>query len=431
MGCAAQQQPLRSRLLTALLASPPHRLAGMSKFEFSNLCGSVYTRGNLLFSPDGDSLVSPVGNRVTVFNLASSTSTTLPLEHKKDIRCMCLSPDGALLLSVDVAGRCLVTNIATRNVLHHFAFKEVVRDIQFSPDGGFVAAAVGRKLQVWLTPGRRREFSPFVLHRTYAAHHDDVRSVAWSEDGRYIGTASKDMTARVFSLHPEEGFTPITLAGHRDQVLALHFVHAEGRHRIYTIGRDGGLFTWVWEADDTGDAGDEDNDTSGTAAAASGAEGSHRPAPQQRVSSFGAQSGQWKLADRHYFQQNHARVVSSAIARHSKAGGTAGLLLAVGFTNGVFSLNQLVPTFQEIHSLSISQHTITAAALNPTGEWVAFGSAKLGQLLVWEWRSETYVLKQQVCGCVAMFSFAMGTVRLCAAHRHVFVSLCTRGILFL
>ena len=41
------------------------------------------------------------------------------------------------------------------------------------------------------------------------------------------------------------------------------------------------------------------------------------------------------------------------------------------------------------------QHTITAAALNPTGEWVAFGSAQLGQLLVWEWRSETYVLKQQ------------------------------------
>ena len=56
--------------------------------------------------------------------------------------------------------------------------------------------------------------------------------------------------------------------------------------------------------------------------------------------------------------------MSCSIARnHSKDGegaeegeaGTDGLLLAVGFTNGVFSLNQLVPTFQEIHSLSISQ----------------------------------------------------------------------------
>ena len=30
-----------------------------------------------------------------------------------------------------------------------------------------------------------------------------------------------------------------------------------------------------------------------------------------------------------------------------------------------------------------------------TGEWLAFGCSSLGQLLVWEWQSESYVLKQQ------------------------------------
>lgn len=34
-------------------------------------------------------------------------------------------------------------------------------------------------------------------------------------------------------------------------------------------------------------------------------------------------------------------------------------------------------------------------AVNCTGEWLAFGCSSLGQLLVWEWQSETYVLKQQ------------------------------------
>ncbi len=29
------------------------------------------------------------------------------------------------------------------------------------------------------------------------------------------------------------------------------------------------------------------------------------------------------------------------------------------------------------------------------GNWIAVGSAELGQLLVWDWRQETYVLKQQ------------------------------------
>lgn len=34
-------------------------------------------------------------------------------------------------------------------------------------------------------------------------------------------------------------------------------------------------------------------------------------------------------------------------------------------------------------------------AINRSGEWLAFGASKLGQLLVWEWQSESYILKQQ------------------------------------
>ena len=44
---------------------------------------------------------------------------------------------------------------------------------------------------------------------------------------------------------------------------------------------------------------------------------------------------------------------------------------------------------------SISQNKIDTVAVNRTGEWLAFGSSGLGQLLVWEWQSESYVLKQQ------------------------------------
>lgn len=44
---------------------------------------------------------------------------------------------------------------------------------------------------------------------------------------------------------------------------------------------------------------------------------------------------------------------------------------------------------------SISQSNIDNVTINNSGEWLAFGSSKLGQLLVWEWQSESYVLKQQ------------------------------------
>ena len=68
--------------------------------------------------------------------------------------------------------------------------------------------------------------------------------------------------------------------------------------------------------------------------------------------------------------------------------------MVVGFSSGIFSLYEM-PHIQEIHSLSISQKRISTVAINTTGEWLAFGCARMGQLLVWEWKSETYVLKQQ------------------------------------
>ena len=40
-----------------------------SNFQLANLCGTVYRQGNVLFTRDGNSVVSPLGNRVGVFDL--------------------------------------------------------------------------------------------------------------------------------------------------------------------------------------------------------------------------------------------------------------------------------------------------------------------------------------------------------------------------
>lgn len=60
----------------------------------------------------------------------------------------------------------------------------------------------------------------------------------------------------------------------------------------------------------------------------------------------------------------------------------------MGFSSGVFGVYTL-PECALVHTLSISQHRIQSAAINASGEWLAFGSQSLGQLLVWEWQSET------------------------------------------
>ena len=95
----------------------------------------------------------------------------------------------------------------------------------------------------------------------------------------------------------------------------------------------------------------------------------------------------WGVYKRNYFNQPGTKVVCSTF--HSSSN-----LLVVGFSTGVFGLWEM-PGFSNIHTLSISQEKIASVAINPSGEWLAFGARKLGQLLVWEWQSESYILKQQ------------------------------------
>ena len=95
----------------------------------------------------------------------------------------------------------------------------------------------------------------------------------------------------------------------------------------------------------------------------------------------------WGVHKRNYFRQPGTKVVCTTFHRASS-------LLVVGFSTGVFGLWEL-PDFSNIHTLSISQEKISSVAINASGEWLAFGAKKLGQLLVWEWQSESYILKQQ------------------------------------
>lgn len=151
--------------------------------------------------------------------------------------------DGGSSLALPADGRVVAVNIARRVVLHRFAFKGAVTAMRFSPDGAFLAVALGRKMQVWRAPGLDREFSPFVHHRTYTGHFDTIVDVNWSPNSRFLVTASRDMTARIYSLHPLPGFIPVTLTAHRDWLLTAVFAAEDA---IHTLSRDGTLVTWVW-----------------------------------------------------------------------------------------------------------------------------------------------------------------------------------------
>ncbi len=342
-------------------------------YAFTNLCGTVYRQGPILFEPNTHALLAAVGNRVSTYNLKTNATTTLPVEARTNVVSLAIAPDGASLITVDADGRLLFINLRTRAVVAHLNLKRKCAAVAFSPDGRHVAFALGRLVQVWRTPQLERSFTPFELHHTLGGHGDDVLCLAWSSDSLFLASGGLDMNVVVHSLHSLESYKPPALTGHRSSVKSAFF--AEDDRAIYAVAKDSSVSVWRLAARP-----DADPDEVDRARAAS-------------VAAYGAGRGEswlghwWELAARHFFEKSHARVVSAAY--HAAA-----RILVVGFNSGVFALYEM-PGCTEVHTLSISDGRVDTCAISPGGEWLAFGCAQLGQLLVWEWQAESYVLKQQ------------------------------------
>ncbi|GBF92981.1 hypothetical protein Rsub_05817 [Raphidocelis subcapitata] len=299
-------------------------------YAFANLLGAPYRGGNLLLH--GTELLSPVGNRVSQINLAHSTSQTLPFENLKQIRTLCLSPDGSLLLSVDSEGKALVVHRGRRVLLHHVSFKAPVRAARFSPDGKMIAVAVGKLLQVWNTPSTAKSMAPMQLHRTYGGAHDDITSVDWSPCGQFVAVASKDLTARVFSLNPIPGYAPATLAGHKDGLVAVFWTSeatqaaaalaGQPPSHLYTLSRDGALFGWTFQKPTAASEGAPGGGAGGGSGSGSGSdsgsddEGGGGGAGAAAAPAFAG--GAWRVAFKHYFMQRGAKLSCADLHRRVK-----------------------------------------------------------------------------------------------------------------
>lgn len=367
-------------------------------FRFQNLLGAPYRGGNVTVV-DNTLLISPVGNRISVTDLKKSETITLPFQSSSNITRIAASNDGVFLLTVDENNRCLFINLRRRAVLHRITFKKPVAAVKFSPDGTLIAVALGKLVQIWRSPGFKKEFFPFELVRTFADCNDKVTALEWSHDSGYLLAGSKDLAVRLFCLKKVSGLgKPFMFLGHRDTIVGCFFGFdkVDKVPRVYTISRDGAIFSWIYN--DVGeDVEMEDSEPVSPGTPDQNGDGNENAKKRKNVegglSDGGDENGglllkgKWELLKKDYFMQSPAKL--TACDFHS------GLdLVVVGFSSGVFGLYKM-PDFTCIHLLSISREKITTATFNDLGNWLTFGCAKLGQLLVWDWKPESYILKQQ------------------------------------
>jgi periodic tryptophan protein 2 len=385
------------------------------EFRFENLLGAPYRGGNAVITKNTQ-LISPVGNRVSVTDLSKNHSVTLPLETSTNICRLASSPDGTFLLAVDEQNRCLFINLPRRVVLHRITFKDKVGALKFSPNGKFIAVGIGKLVEIWRSPGFRRAVLPFERVRTFANSDDKVVSLEWSLDSDYLLVGSRDLAARLFCVRKLKGVLnkPFLFLGHRDSVVGCFFgvdKMTNKVNRAFTIARDGYIFSWGYTEKDVKMDESEDGhseppspvtpDRADEVMVENGGGVGTELKKRKEYDGKGLESdeegddddeeymhrGKWVLLRKDGCNQASAKV--TACDYHQ------GLdMVVVGFSNGVFGLYQM-PDFICIHLLSISRQKLTTAVFNERGNWLTFGCAKLGQLLVWDWRTETYILKQQ------------------------------------
>jgi periodic tryptophan protein 2 len=263
-----------------------------------------------------------------------------------------------------------------------------------------------------------------------------------NKNKRYLITGSLDNTCRVWSSQPEkkDGFVPVSLVGHKDNVVACFF--GEGGSVAYSIAKDCVVFVWKWVKDQPSSS----SSTIGTTGALS----------RDLIAQGGGgdldlniKYGRWELHSKHFLWEppqassgeTGIRPKKKRKNKHGKKGISStddngdgneaseaseakhqvslkvrcaefhkkSNLLAIGLSNGTFSLFEMdfilggfftsssssTSVLTPLHTLSISQADVGTVAINGSGEWLAFGASSLGQLLVWEWQSESYILKQQ------------------------------------
>ena len=406
-------------------------------YKFSNLLGTVYRNGNLVFSPDGNCVLSPVGNKISCFDLKNNRSSTLPIESRFNYTSLALSPNGITLLAVNEEGEVHLISLISKTILRKLRTNRTIKAVEFSPDGKYFAITKESNVLVYSAPGpASRDYGPFTLERVLKGAFDETSCLTWSTCSQIVAVGSKDTTTRIYAIEKFKNLKVYCLGGHSEPIVNVFF--QENSLTCYTLSRNGHLLMWkpsvehneleketnkdkrsevsiaTMKHDKKLDADDNNADYERDEFMNDDEEQEDKNNKKSIIASEEDQAQNSNF----FYTRVGRHFLRDALPQEEKMDDDGGSdmikkkrkpsyltasdyhknanILVTGFSNGVFLIHEIAMNdVNLIHSLRISDQSILSISLNITGDWIAFGCEHFGQLLVWEWQSETYVLKQQ------------------------------------
>jgi WD40 repeat protein len=202
-----------------------------------------------VFAPDGDRLVT-VGSRVATLWNARTAQRTRALEHTEPVSMAAFRPDGAVLATAGRKGDVKIWDLRNdlAEPLHVHAHASALTGVWFSPDGaGLLTTCADGRARLWRDGAvpcaqcvRATSGTEGDRHTICFAHRDTVTHAAFDQDGARIATASRDRTARVWSV---DGSPISPLLPHDDEVRRVAF-SPDGTRVVTTSGAK----VRVWDA---------------------------------------------------------------------------------------------------------------------------------------------------------------------------------------
>lgn len=480
-----------------------------SHFRLSAVHGVMYTNGNVCFSPDGHTLVSPVNNYLSCIDFHRHRGNHSHAVSNSNIMCFDLSADGDLAIAIGSRGLGFFYSLSAQVVIDTISFPPNcdISCVKFSPCGKYIALGLESTLQVYNAPTTRTVsfHGCSRIENIHSALTLPIVHIDWSPDSEHILIGGRDARMKIFprvivNKLQRKGFAKSAnnLVGHRGAVLGAFFMgrtdgaasllasafkppvaptaataaeagfvettepglpsvapvaetkelsadekremldlqnkhDADGTRYIVSISVDNAVL--IWERTETTrqellqgiassrlnalvngnkkkskpsrDAENDGTDEEEESSSYDVDEEENMPETflERQKKDILSKKGvrvstqndlnlppvlryAYEIKTRHLLQ--HKGAVSVADYHKDRS------LLVIGYTSGIFAVHSAAASdCALVHLLSISAQTLTACRFSPSGNHIAFGSAHLKQLLVWDWKGENYLLKEQ------------------------------------
>ena len=406
----------------------------MLSYQFSNLLGIVHNTGRVLFLKDDTNiLLSPIGNKILCLDLKYGTSQTLPIETRSNIDHLDITSDSKILIAVDIQGYCLVISFPKQIVISHFNFRNKINTLKISPNNKFLAVSINKGVEIYEMPNLIKEYEPFVLYRKYTSFHNDkITSINWSPDSRFILTGSKDTNVRILNLFKLPNYYPYTFTGHKKKIITALFSH--DMNRIYSISQDGVMLIWKYIEEKSNEFKkhinfvknikpnknlkniNKKNEKNSNIKNNNNISIEEDEEEENNFSDNSKNDNEEeidieKISNNKYYTDLEKKILKGRYLLEKKEqfnttskivmcditqniNNPEDSILVLGLQNGSFSIYSM-NNFENKYTLKISDSKISSISINFSGKWIAFGSKYLNQLFVWEWKTETYIYKQQ------------------------------------